>query len=188
MTRTEEAKLREIKLATQASLYVDIAAIVVVYVLTLICVKRKWKLGLYLMLGAYLILYSFLVYFGRKPYAEPRLHLDLFWSYKIAFDGFVISNLNYAQQIFQNILLFIPLGLVLTAIFKESSHPILWSIMIGVGLSVATESIQYISRRGITEFDDVIDNGLGLLIGILVFVLTEKLLKWATNRERIKRI
>lgn len=172
----EDTKLREIKLATQTSLYVDIAAIVVVYVLTLICVKKKWKRGLYLMLGAYLVLYSYLVLFSRKPYAEPKLHLDLFWSYRIAFDGFKIKHLSYAREILLNILVYIPLGLILAAIFRGSRHPILWPVLIGLRLSVLTEVVQYITRRGVTELDDVMDNGIGLMIGITVFVLTEKIL------------
>jgi len=155
---------------------VDITAIVLAYFLTILFVKKRCKLGLYLMLGAYLVLYSLLVYFGRKPYPEPRLHLDLFWSYRIAFDGFKIKHLSYAREILLNILVYIPLGLILAAIFRDSRHPILWPILTGLGLSVFTETVQYITRRGITELDDVMDNGVGLLIGIGTFVLTEKLI------------
>ena len=152
----------------------DIAAIVLVWILTI--VFRKKKPVLYLMLGAYLILYSFLVYFGRKPYAKPQLHLDLFWSYRIAFDGFKIKHLSYAREILLNILVYVPLGMILAAIFRGSRHPILWPVLIGLGLSVVTEGVQYMTRRGITELDDVMDNGVGLLIGIGTFVLTEKML------------
>ncbi len=107
----------------------------------------------------------------------PQLHLDLFWSYRIAFDGFSIKNRFYAREILQNILLFIPLGMVLVAIFRETKHPILWPMLIGLGLSMITEIGQYISRRGIVELDDVMDNGVGLLIGIGAFVLTEKIIR-----------
>ena len=176
MVEAEEKTLREIKLATQTSLYLDIAAIIIVFVATLVCSRRKWKLGLYLMLGAYLVLYSLLVYFGRKPYNKPILHLDLFWSYKIAFDGFKIRHLSYAREILLNILVYIPLGVVLAAIFRDSKHLILWPVLIGLGLSVVTEAAQYVTRRGVTELDDVMDNGLGLLIGIGAYVLTERIM------------
>lgn len=157
----------------------DIAAIVLVWILTI--VFRKKKPVLYLMLGAYLVLYSFLVYFGRKPYAKPQLHLDLFWSYRIAFDGFKIKHLSYAREILLNILVYIPLGMILAAIFRGSRHPILWPVLIGLGLSVVTEGVQYLTRRGITELDDVMDNGVGLLIGIGVFKLTEILRRKRTE-------
>lgn len=145
--------------------------------MTILFTRNRWRIGLYLMLGAYLILYSFLVYFGRRQYSAPQLHLDLFWSYRIAFDGFSIKNRFYAREILQNILLFIPLGMILAAIFRDSKYPILWPVLIGLGLSVLTEVIQYLTRRGITELDDVMDNGAGLLIGIGVFKLTEKLIR-----------
>ena len=178
--RTEDRNLREIQLATQTSLYVDIAVIILVWVLTL--VFRKKKAVLYLMLAAYLILYSFLVYFGRKPFNTRILHLDLFWSYRNAFDGLKIVKLGSARQILLNILVYIPLGLILSAIFRDSKHPILWPVLFGLGLSVITEVVQYITRYGIAEVDDIFDNGLGLGLGIVLFILTEKLLK----RKRIE--
>ncbi len=152
----------------------DIVVIALVWVLTV--VFREKRPVLYLMLIAYLVLYSFLVYFGRKPYAKPQLHLDLFWSYRIAFDGFKIRHLSYAREILLNILVYVPLGMILAAIFRDSKHPILWPVLIGLGLSVITEAVQYITARGVTELDDVMDNGVGLLIGIGTFVLTEKLI------------
>lgn len=158
-------------------MYVDLAVIALAYATVIVCVQKKWKIGLFLMLGAYLVLYSFLVYFGRKPYPEPRLHLDLFWSYRIAFDGFKIKHLGYAREILLNILVYIPLGLIFAAIFQESKHPIIRPVIIGLGLSVITETIQYITTLGITELDDVMDNGIGLLIGIGAFVVTEKMIR-----------
>ena len=89
----------------------------------------------------------------------------------------MIRHLSYAREILLNILVYVPLGMILAAIFRGSRHPILWPVLIGLGLSVVTETVQYITARGVTELDDVMDNGVGLLIGIGTFVLTEKIIR-----------
>lgn len=155
-------------MATQTSLYVDVAIIVLVFLFARACCKNKWNVGLFVMLGLYLLVYSFLVLFSRKPYSSSQLHLDLFWSYRIAFDGLKIKHLSYAREILLNILVYIPLGIILSAVFRESSHTVLWPVLIGLFLSVLTETIQYVTAYGIAELDDLLDNGMGLLTGMLI--------------------
>jgi glycopeptide antibiotics resistance protein len=43
--------------------------------------------------------------------------------------------------------------------------------MIGCGMSVSIELLQYILKRGTTEYGDVIHNTLGCLIGIGLYYL-----------------
>ena len=128
----------------------------------------------------HLIVYAYLVFLGRKPYKTPQLHLDPFWSYRVAFDGFSIRHRSYAREILLNILLYIPLGIILAAIFRK--HPFLWPLSIGLLLSILTETVQYFTRRGVTELDDVFDNTFGLLIGIALYLLTMKIIE---NRKKL---
>lgn len=46
-----------------------------------------------------------------------------------------------------------------------------------VGLSCVIELLQFATQRGLMEFDDVIHNGLGALIGVGVVLLMRYLLR-----------
>lgn len=111
-----------------------------------------------------LFLYSFVIVYltllnrntiGRKFMLTP------FWSYRRFFEGEY-----FRSMIINNILLFIPLGTILSRLKPE------WStartlVMISVGI----EFLQYLSGRGVFETDDIISNSLGGLIGLAVGLL-----------------
>lgn len=65
----------------------------------------------------------------------------------------------YFKQILLNIAMFIPIGFLLA--LKKG-----WkSIPVALGISLIIELTQLMSRRGLFEFDDVIHNTLGALLG-----------------------
>ena len=65
--------------------------------------------------------------------------------------------------VINNIWLFVPLG---TGLYKAIRKK--WVLLIHIIMSVAIETIQYITELGIAEFDDVFGNTLGGWIGIMV--------------------
>ena len=65
--------------------------------------------------------------------------------------------------VINNIWLFVPLG---TGLYKAIRKK--WVLLIPFIMSVAIETIQYITELGIAEFDDVFGNTLGGWIGIMV--------------------
>ena len=77
-----------------------------------------------------------------------------------------------------NILLFIPLGIFVGDLWKWKG------LLVGVGLTVSIELFQLISRRGLFEFDDIIHNTLGTVIGILLCLVFEKSIKTISERSR----
>ena len=50
-------------------------------------------------------------------------------------------------------------------------------VLSGAGLSAIIELLQLISQRGLFEFDDIINNTLGTVIGVTVYLLIATLLK-----------
>lgn len=70
----------------------------------------------------------------------------------------------------ENILLFIPLGILLPLTWRGFKDG--WKV-VGVGLviSVLIEVIQFLTRRGYLQTDDVITNLLGTLCGYLIYLL-----------------
>ena len=88
---------------------------------------------------------------------EPRAELELFWSYKQ-----FLSSPSLRLEILNNFWLFIPLGAVLERLLGRKG------IIVCIALSVCIEVIQYHTGLGLAEFDDIISNGLGSLIGSIM--------------------
>lgn len=80
------------------------------------------------------------------------------------------NHFFWFMQISLNILLFIPFGFLLSIISKRFRS--LWiTTVIGFIFSAGIETMQYITGRGLTEVDDVINNTLGALIGYVIYAL-----------------
>lgn len=110
--------------------------------------SNKRLLILYIAVILYLTLLN-------RDVSHKRINLNFFWSYR-----FLFHDEYLRLEILNNILLFIPLGIILAQIY-----PTWKTIFIPFFLSIGIELIQYVSARGLLEVDDVISNSLGGLIG-----------------------
>ena len=75
---------------------------------------EKTLLGFLLL--CYFVTYVYLTLSYRSPMEEAQSQLQLFWSYRDAFDlenGFKIKRLGLARQILLNILVYVPVGLLM---------------------------------------------------------------------------
>lgn len=122
-----------------------------VVVLLCVAVWRIWKkpnMGL-------LIGYSFLILAEtvliRKPFVGEHIQLELFWSWKQ-------WNVQ-KEQILMNVAMFIPIGALAVWLWKWKG---LW---FAAGLSLLVEVLQLITSRGLLEFDDVLHNMIGAVVG-----------------------
>jgi len=75
---------------------------------------------------------------------------------------FLCRRFLWKREIIENIILFIPLGMVLCAVSKWD-----WkrAIAIGLCLPLSIELLQVIVTLGTFEFDDLIHNAVGTVIG-----------------------
>ena len=114
---------------------------------------RVWKKpSLGLLLGyAFLILAETVLI--RKPFVGEHIKLELFWSWRV-------WNVQRGQ-IIANVIMFVPVGVLAGCLWKWKG------ILAAAGLSVGIEILQLVTSRGLCEFDDVIHNCLGAVIGIL---------------------
>ena len=74
----------------------------------------------------------------------------------------------YFWQIVLNIILFIPFGFMLSCYLNTYHQPrrlFLPILLSGLFVSISVELLQYITSRGYTEIDDVINNTAGAMIG-----------------------
>lgn len=81
----------------------------------------------------------------------------------------------FITQAIMNVSAFIPLGFLLGCAFGRIKW---WKVLlIGGGLSMIIEILQYVLQRGFAEFDDVFHNVVGCMIGYGVYSLVNLVTK-----------
>ena len=94
-----------------------------------------------------------------------------FWSY---------SRPDLFVENIMNVIVFIPIGMILGSLLRvkgsstsEATKSMTWLMVaiIGCGISVTIESLQFFLMRGFSEVDDVIHNTLGCMIGYGIYSL-----------------
>ena len=123
-----------------------------------------------ILLTIYMVIYVYLTFTYRRPLKKAHINLIPFWSYRsaIQFHPFRIKSKWLARQILLNILLTVPPGLLLPILWYKARHPYLLTAVIIFVLSMMTEILQYFTRLGYSELDDLIDNLLGGVLGMAV--------------------
>lgn len=79
------------------------------------------------------------------------------------------NHFFWFMQISLNILLFIPFGF-LPPMISERFRSLWLTTVTGFIFSAGIETMQYITGRGLTEVDDVINNTIGAFVGYMLYV------------------
>ena len=115
----------------------------------------------------FLIGYSFLILAEtvliRKPFMGVHLKLELFWSWQQ-------WNVQ-KEQILTNVAMFIPIGALAGWLWKWKG------LLVAAGFSIAIELLQLVTTRGLMEFDDVLHNMIGAVVGAGIVMVVGKKLK-----------
>lgn len=143
--------------------------------------RRKIDLKLFFifLLIIYLLAVGHITLFSREP-EERRFDMEPFRSYILLIRD---KNYFYLEQIYYNILMTVPLGILLPCINKKY-RSLRRMTMTGFIFSCCIEIIQYITRRGLFEFDDLFNNTLGASIGYILFVLLHLLTIYLIDRNK----
>ena len=76
-----------------------------------------------------------------------------------------------------NVIVFIPVGMILGSLLRvkgsstsEATKSMTWlfTLLIGCGISVTIESLQFFLMRGFSEVDDVMHNTVGCIVGFMI--------------------
>ena len=130
---------------------------------------------LYLFLLIWIILFktSFSIYDFVNLSKIRKINLiPFYYSTKVTF---------HLREVIANILIFIPLGIYLKILGKSNKKVILY----GFSFSILLELIQFIFKLGVTDITDVITNLSGTTLGVIAYILLNKIFK---NEEKIKKI
>lgn len=96
---------------------------------------------------------------------DRRFELELFWSYK---EALLYGSTEMGMEIAANILLFAPAGIcipILFPFFRSVKHMSAAACLVSFGI----ELTQGISGMGLFEFDDILNNTAGAVLGWAVY-------------------
>ena len=158
------------------NLYHDIPQEVYEGLLSIFCIGlvvfiawKGFKTGLRYSAPLLLVEYIFLLFcstvYFRTTCELRKYDFHPFWSYDRP--DLLIENI-------MNTIVFIPVGMILGSLLRvkgsstsEATKSMTWLMVaiIGCGISVTIESLQFFFMRGFSEVDDVMHNTVGCLIG-----------------------
>ena len=147
-----------------AGAYAGFAIVFVVGAIVLLVVlggRRglKWTAVL---LAEYLVLVLWMAVFARPVQAERMYNLVPFWSYRS-----IPEDVLMLPLVILNVLVFIPVGVLQGCAFDKMKW---WkAVLLGGAFSFLIEVLQFATKRGYAEFDDLFHNTLGCLIGFGLF-------------------
>ena len=129
--------------------------------------KKYFKPGAIVLLLIWLGIVLSLTVLGREPFDGRHFQPDFLWSYKYGYK----SGTWFVLQMIENVIMYMPFGFLFPFLLKEKLSG--WklfaiTLLAGLTISFSTESIQYLYRIGLFEFDDLFHNGLGIVIGFLI--------------------
>lgn len=154
----EEIKLYVLSLLKSVPLSVYEGLFIIFCLLTVVLLvfrfRKAYKSIALLALIHYIVLIYCSTLLFRSENDVKRFNFTPFWSYE---------RPDMLVEDVMNMLVFVPVGLLLGASYRDVKW---WKVLlIGVGLSLPIEILQLIFMRGFSEVDDVINNTLGCMIG-----------------------
>ena len=127
---------------------------------------REIKKTKIIVLCIYLLTVLWFTIFNRSV-RPSSAQTDLFWSYKAWIND---QNNQIGQEILANIVMFMPFGFLLSSIVTK--HRLVFPAAILFSLII--ETLQLFLMRGLFEWDDVVSNTIGAIMGIGLFLIFDK--------------
>ena len=132
-------------------------------------IGSKWSTRL--LLGEFLFWLVALTVLFRPALDVRMFDFNPFWSYRAvkAGNGLILT------QIIMNMVAFIPIGFLLGCSFRKMKW---WKVALFAAIfSFLIETLQFVTKRGFAEFDDVFHNVIGCLIGYGLYMVLSFLIR-----------
>ena len=155
----------------------EIIVISIVLLLGLFCVIFLYWKGLIRFrqgIAGILLLICLITVFGSTVFTrmpgERKYQLEIFWSWKEIIDPIGKTGASSPESLFMenilNMILLFPAGVLLPFVWDRK---VLWwkGLLFGIICSAGIEVLQLVLCRGLFEFDDMIHNGVGCMVGVM---------------------
>ena len=141
--------------------------------------KRKILTALF---SAYIFAVLWLTLIDRQ-WGERQTELMPFWEVRNLMENISNEYLRnfWLVQIFGNIAMFIPLGVLLPYLLNVTNFKSVF--LVSLAFSAGIEITQYVTGRGLCEFDDVFNNTLGACVGFTSWRLKMRYNKKYKNEQ-----
>ncbi len=141
------------------------------------CRARKAMLINYL---AFVLLITLIT---RAQKAQPTAAWQPFWSW---YEVVVHHNRRLFEEILLNILMLLPVGMLAASINRNLQ--LRHALCIGGLLSAAIECTQLLLRLGLFEWDDIVHNTLGCVLGVTIVRAAQHLHEKHAAANTLRRI
>ena len=99
-----------------------------------------------------------------REWSSPHAMLIPFWEFANVIKG--VERSFYIKQILGNLTMLLPFGFMLPMLKKVTLKQVL---LLSMFFSIGIEVMQFITGRGLMEFDDVFNNTVGAVIGYKIY-------------------
>lgn len=142
--------------------------------------NKKWAIAIaYVLFGVYVIIAAALLFFSPYRQAAYEINTSGTLPYNIipfkTISNYIKASSHINQDIwisnlFGNVLAFLPMGFFFPLLFRKFNG--FWKTVGAVFLATTSvEILQFVTRVGSFDVDDIILNTLGGILGYLLFVI-----------------
>ena len=140
----------------------------------------RLKMVLSIILWLYVLVVLYFTVIGRYSHEEYAVRLEVFYSYR---DYILTGNKHELRGIIVNIIMFIPFAFLSAALFKDKK-PVIITLALGLVLTLLIEFLQLITHTGTFEIDDILNNLLGTIFGIILWNICDELVISQSSKNR----
>lgn len=131
-----------------------------------------------ILLSMYIVVLLYFTVVGRYSHEEYEYQIHVFYSYRRLF---VYFDRHSIEQIIINLLMLAPVGFLLSAIIKGKGKYVI-VLVLCLLLTAFIETMQLLTKCGSCEVDDIVNNMIGAVIGVLTYAF----LHWITHQKMNK--
>ena len=126
-----------------------------------------------MVLSSYVMLMLYHTVIGRYSHTYYRYDGEVFSVFKSLAENFTIADFS---QLIINLLMMIPVSFMLMIIMKVL-YRTLWVFDITLAFVLLIELLQFFTRAGTLQLDDIITNTIGAIVGILFYYFIKAIYK-----------
>ena len=125
---------------------------------------NKLQCGAAILLSLYIVVLLYFTVTGRYSHEEYEYQINFFTSYRWFFEH---NGEQVLRQLLINLVMLMPVGFLLPVVIN-AKHKYLITMALSFLLTVFIETMQLIMKCGVYEIDDVFNNLLGSIVGVLI--------------------
>ena len=134
---------------------------------------NKMQCAAAILLSLYIVVLLYFTVTGRYSHEEYEYKINFFTSYRWFFQ---YNGEQVLRQLLINFVMLMPVGFLLPAVIN-AKHKYLITLALSLLLTVFIETMQLITKCGSFEIDDIINNFVGAVIGMLIYMLLSRIIQ-----------